>query len=321
MEGELQTSAMTVLTSIAKVFAIIALGFLLKRRKILSDTTVTELTRLVINIVVPCFLFSRMYREFSLEKITQTYQMALFTVIITLLAVVLAFIASKWLKVERIRRHSMIALCTFNNSGYLPIPLAYALLDKTQADQVIFYIAIYIFVVSPLMWSWGIWLLSRKSEGISHSITKLLSPPALGILLGIVLSLSPFSGVMKRLDFVVGAATILGDATIPLAMIIIGTLLASIKISKSIEPRNLAAVVVIKLLIIPAAVLFFLKITNVPCIMGFAMLLEAAMPPAANLAIIAKHYDGDIAFVSTAQLVTYIVTIFTLPIFMRLLIC
>lgn len=316
MENHIQTSAFTVVASLIKVFVIVALGFWLRRRNLLSEKTITELTRLVITIVIPCFLFVRVYRQFSIEKLTQTYQMALFCVGIMLFGAGLSAGVSILLRLSELRRRSLIALSAFNNSGYLPIPLAYALLAGSLADRAVFYIAIYILVFSPFMWSWGVWLLARKSDLRTNTLKAIFTPPVIGILIGILCALKPFSPVVARLDFLVGSAFIVGEATIPLAMIIIGAILASISISKSIEPVNLVVVILIKLLIMPALVLVFIKVCKFEQVMGLVMLIEAAMPPAANLAIIAKNYGGDFAFISTTQLVTYILTAITLPIFL-----
>ena len=56
----------------------------------------------------------------------------------------------------------------------------------------------------------------------------------------------------------------------------------------------------------------------VPQLMGLVILIQACMPPAGNLAVIARNYEGDFAFVSTAQMVTYILTPLTLPFFISL---
>lgn len=335
MEAQIQTSVLTVLNAIVKVFAIIGLGYWLKRRRAISDKTIDELARIMITAVIPCFLFVRVYREFSLAKIVHTYQMTLFAIALTLLAVILATITAYILRLEQNRRNSFIALTTFNNSGYLPIPLVYALLEKRTADEAAYYIAIFILFTSPLLWSWGVWLLSRRTAGRGNIFKIIFTPPAIGIVAGMICAviyppagsaeamvLNQCSPLLQTLAFilnmVVSAAYLLGEATVPLAMIIIGTILASIELSKSIETVNLAALVFIKLILMPLIVLVFLRLVSLPPVMELVMLIQAAVPPGGNLAIIARNYGGDSAFVSTAQLITYIVTIFTLPCFLSL---
>ncbi len=318
MEGQIETSALAVVMAIFKVFVIIALGYVLKRRRFISEKTVTELTRLVITIIVPCFLFNKVYHQFSIESLKEAYRMGLFAAGLVLMGALFATIASRLLGVGTIRRHSLMAVSSFNNAAYLPIPLVYALLPQAQADKAAFYIAIYVLVISPIMWSWGVWLLARKS-GPRRSIFKtILTPPAIGILFGVLCALEPCSQVVERVNFLVGAAEIIGDALVPLSMIIVGTLLASITISKTIEPLNVTVVAFIKLILMPGIALLFITYGGFPKLMGLVMLIQAAVPPAANLAIIARNYEGDFGFISTTQLVTYLLTPITLPIFISL---
>jgi predicted permease len=230
--------------------------------------------------------------------------------------------ATSVLRFDPVRRRNIIALSTFCNAAYLPIPLVVALLPAHQSDLAVLYIALFVFVFSPVQWTVGVWLMKggRFAER-QNLIARIVTPPSVAIVLGMIAALPPIKPVLMRAGFVIDAMAMAGEATVPLAMIILGGILATVSIRRVLDARAALLTIIIKLIVLPLLTLLFLGFVRYPWLVGLVMVIEAASPPAVNLSIIAKRYEGDYAFVSSTVFMAYIVSIFTLSFFLALYIC
>jgi len=104
----------------------------------------------------------------------------------------------------------------------------------------------------------------------------------------------------------------LSNCTMALSMIVIGGILAEIKIRDVINRLTLYYSF-IRLILIPLLVLFSCAIVNLPPLVTAVATVLAGMPAGSTTAILAEKYDGDsnlaveIVFLSTA------LSLFTIP--------
>jgi len=116
------------------------------------------------------------------------------------------------------------------------------------------------------------------------------------------------------------AMELAGSAMPPLAMILTGALIAKCELRRAISVRRVLPVLAMRFLITPGLVLLAIRggLLPVSGLPAFILMLVAASPPAMNLALAAKRYDGDWSIISGVQLVASLVALAALPIWMSI---
>ena len=146
-------------------------------------------------------------------------------------------------------------------------------------------------------------------------LQRVTTPPIIGIFVGLSLGLSPgpirasFRG--GALSFVLQAMTFIGNAAIPLMMMLLGSHLQKGPRWESINKRALIGCIVSKLLIMPLCALFIVLglvysgVFFAPRMLILVTLMESAMPTANNLLVMSEMAGGRDSQVCTQQIMRH----------------
>jgi hypothetical protein len=305
--------------AIASIFLMGLAGFASVKRGLLSHNGLTEVSRLLVDFILPAAFVHSMYTQFLPEKLPFLGWAAGAQVFLFVSGAGLTLLASMLLKVKS-HPGTVAALGSLQNNVYLPLPICIALLDRESAEQAQFFIGCFVLFFSPLLWSLGVVMLTWTTTGrqpLRAYLLKTLNPPFLGALAGLALkALSLGTGIAVPATLL-NVAKLMGDATVPLAMIVLGGLLAEAKWSTHFEFKAVAAISIVKLGIVPLLALLILRNFRVPdAVFGFVFLLQATMPPATNISIVARRFGGNSNLVAVATFCTYMISLVTIPLWL-----
>src|SRR5699024_3445081 len=183
-------------------------------------------------------------------------------------------------------------------------------------EQGIIYLTLFNVCYLILIWTYGIYLFTKSEQGVNWK-ALFFNPGILSTLVGLVMLLMPFSWPVPLLD----TFESVGKVTIPLSMILIGSLLADIQChefhhySKNIYIWIAAGC---KLLFIPLFLFIFLFV-DVPYPLLVIAVLTSAMPSASTTSIYAQKFGGDASFASFGVLLSTLLCIITIPLLYTLL--
>jgi predicted permease len=306
--------------AIISVFLLGLLGYISVRRRVLSQHGVTELARLLVDFILPAALFYAMYTQYSPERFGSLKWVGAAQICMMLIGGVVAWACCRLLRV-RSHHGTLIVLSSMQNNIYLPLPLAVTLMTGAAAQKAVFYIGTYVLFFTPLLWSFGVVLIGPNvSRRFASTMRYALNPPFIASVLGIVVK-----SVFLRLGLTMPALVLTfsktaGDATTPMAMIVLGAMLAEVHWSSDFEPRAVAIVTAIKLLVLPLlATLALHRLKTVDPIFAFITLVQASCPPATNISLVAKRFGGNESLVALTLLITYLLSIFTIPLWLSTL--
>jgi len=312
----------------------IGMGVLLARGRMLDQHAAGILTRLVVQLLLPMLLFSKLVKQFRPEQVeyARWYLLPLCS-----WGMLLCGYGAGWL-VHRClsgggsasRRIVFATLTGWQNAGYVPIPIIAALYAGAPAmrDRMLVYCFLFILGFSPTMWSLGPLNMARASrrEGDRLDLRKLITPPFLANVSGITLCLL---GLPQRLphptlEVLLRPLEMVGDACIPIIMVLLGAMLARPHGAARIGARFVLGLIGVKLVLLPAAmsalILLIGKRWTLPA--GFLGLffIEAASPPATGLTVIARRYGGpeQSALVNKAVLWSYLAAALLLPVWLTI---
>ncbi|OGV57404.1 MAG: hypothetical protein A2X49_01255 [Lentisphaerae bacterium GWF2_52_8] len=291
--------------AIGTVLLVAFAGAFLVRKKILSDESLAILSKLVFAMMLPCLLFSKVARTVNLEMLQTHWILPLSCVLFVLAGLFLGWLMGLLCRVETRFHPLLMVASSFGNASYIPIPLLAAVTlsfpvfagrPDAQAAGVS-YISIFLIIYSPLLWTLGYKLLTGGQNRGSRRLFDVLTPPIIGMALGVLVGLIPFlralfcvkTGVFSP---ILEAADILGMAAVPCALIVLGGKLAHGPGRGSFNKRTILGVLSVKLVLLPllaiGGLLLLSRVNLLPldtiCIL--VLVLEAASPPATNLAVI-----------------------------------
>lgn len=300
-----------VLTQIAVLFIVLFLGFLLAKLKFMDAHTNKKLSSVIVKVTAPLLVINGMIQQ-------ETFELGVFLEVfaigigVYILLIIIAWILTLALKVDKadvgIYRFMMI----FSNVGFMGFPVIIAV----YGDSALYYAAILNLPFNLLLYTLGIYLVScHKSERTGFKLKKLLNPGVISVPVGIILL--AFSVPIPL--FLSESIKMIGNVTTPLSMLVIGASLIEVKWKKLLTNWRIYFMSLMKLLIVPVAVLYILKAIGIEgVILGVSVILSA-MPVAANAVIMCKEYDGNDILASEGVFVSTMLSIISIPIIAYLL--
>jgi predicted permease len=303
----------------------ITVGFIARRKHKITDDTTRQLSYVLTRFFYPALVFTSMTRNFDLRGLGTFWVLPVGGFSIMALGFLLGILIERFVhRPAAGSENAFLFQCTMNNYSFLPLPLALMLWGEEGVAGVIFASL----GAELAVWTLGVFAISGRKFNRS-SLANLLSPPLLTIsfsLLWIVLRdvlpdvvtvyisqpffASPYGAVREALHM-------LGNATIPIAMIMAGSRMAGLKAHHLISMEK-GIVAVLRLLIVPSLVWGALMLLPVTPEIYRILLLIATMPSAVASVIFSELYHEDAEFAAACILLTHILCIVTIPVWMLL---
>lgn len=300
-----------VLTKIASLFLMLAVGAVARKRQIITDETLDNLCKIVLSVTLPFLLLYVLY-QCDRETLISLWPAPFYSASIIFTGYVLSYLIASFLKLPLKKKGTFIFVSSFQNSGFFAIPLALVLFG----EKGVLYVIIFNMGFNMLYWTFGVWMLQGTGNPLGiKSLKNIINLPAIALAVGVFLVL--FS--VKLPKVFVDTAHMLGNATIPLALIVVGAMLASKNLAKRSEIRDLSLITLCRIVLVPLIFLIvLLNINRLSPIMRSIMMLQACMPSAATAPLVAKRFGGDYSLAAGAVFYTTLLSIITIPIFMSL---
>ncbi len=300
---------MSFLTILLPIFSVFAIGYGIGKYKKLD---IKSLSFVAIYVLCPFLGFETFYANALTSR--HLYIFAVIGLLVFVL-VVLILLISRFLQVEKKRKHAMLLSGVFLNGGNLGVPVVLF----TIGEEGFIYALMIMVVMDLLMNSLGIYIAASGGDGAitkKESLIRTVKVPILwASIVGILLNQLAIPLPVQVEDMIV----LLADAAIPLVMIVLGLQLATIKI-RSIEFRPVGIMVLLRLVISPLIAFAIVSLMGIgDTVLGTVLVLIAAMPSAANTTIFSVQFHVDPDFVSATTLLSTIVSLFTLPIWLTIL--
>ena len=253
----------------ALVLAMLVLGVLFQRLKVLPADAAQVLTLVVLYVCLPAAVLRYAPR---LELSVALLGVAVVPWLLLLATVLLVGVLARMLKLRRDQHGVLLLTVALGNTSFLGYPLTRALIGEDALPYAVVYDQFGAFLI---MSTFGLWVLARYGGDAEPSPREmvrkvLLFPPLWALVVGLtVMPASPPS-------WIDGALLRLSEALLPLAMLTIG-LSVQFALPRD-ELRPLAAGLVLKLALMPALALLLVPLLGMTGDMARTTVLEAAMP-------------------------------------------
>lgn len=299
-----------IITTILSIAILIFLGYFLKRIKLLSEKDIDPLNNLVMNLLMPCMIFSALYSA-DLSLIPLLGLLPFVIIVSSLVCGFVTFLILKRFSFDDKRIWSIIVAVMIANTAFMGYPVNLGIFGHPGFLRAIFCDLGTLIIFLTLSFV----LILKFGGKVSVAIKKIILFPALwAVIFGILLNASSVS-IGSVLDNVI---SYLGQGAIPLIMISLGLSIHLEGVFKNISMVGFTSV--FKLLIFP--LIAFLLVTFILPVSGLehnVSIIEAAMPSGMLSLLLAITYKLDYQLTSDCILVNTLLSLLSLPVIISLL--
>ncbi|MHC1681599.1 MAG: AEC family transporter [Clostridiaceae bacterium] len=302
---------MVVINQMVMLFLIIGLGYYLNKIRILDKELNQRLTRIVLDVTTPALILSSvMVGEISRDF--NEVMLVVFTAIILFVFLpIVSFLLVKIMRIPVKQQGLYMFMTMFSNIGFMGFPVMKAIFG----DGAIFYTAIFNMFFNVLVFTLGILMMNYKNENkIKMELKQVLSP---GIIASIVAVLIYILNIHVPTVFA-QTCSMVGNVTTPVAMLLIGSTLANMKIKNVFNDFRVYPYTFIRQFILPGLSFPVLRaaITNKE-ILGITLIM-IAMPVANSSVLFATKYNQDEELAAKNVFITTLVSVISIPMFVYL---
>ncbi|RAK07126.1 hypothetical protein C8C77_11818 [Halanaerobium saccharolyticum] len=294
-----------VITQIISLFLLIAVGYFLRHSEHLDKKETGAISKLLLDLILPAMLISSLQIEITAKMLGDFKNLFLYWIAFYLILIAAASLISKLFPISRDKKIVLKFFLIFGNVGYMGLPV----IDVLFPENGIFFGSIGVVVFNIFLWTYGANLFLRGNEGKKINLRDIFNNGVIAIIIGLFLMLTG----IKLPTSIMTAVDMLAEATFPLSMLVIGSGLAQIKISGIFKDLNIIAYSTLKLLVIPAASLLILSYLNVADPIRSILVLQIAMPAAANGVIFAERYEGNYVFAAESLFLSTLMAALSIP--------
>lgn len=281
------------------MFLLMAVGFALFKKKLITEQGTKEMSRMLITIIIPCVIIKSYLTEINMEKLINLGIAFIMSVISLVVSIMVSkIIYGKNKKVQ----HFGVA---FSNAGFVGIPLVNAILK----EEAVFYVAIFVALLNILQWTYGVMVMTDSKQSISAK--KIVTNP---VLIGLAIGLLIFITKIQIPDLLSNCIAYIGSLNTPIAMIILGSYLAQTNVLQMFKEKRIYMDSAVRLVIISALTLVILSVFPQRYYMlKIVTLIAACTPIGSNVAIFAQLNNLDYTYAVKMVCLSTILSIVTMP--------
>ncbi|WP_249870318.1 AEC family transporter [Oceanobacillus saliphilus] len=293
------------LNVILPIMAVFASGFILQRIRLLD---VKSVSAVCLYILSPALVFVTLHdAQFDSGFLTILIYMFVLFYIMVLLNKILA----KLLKWSPNTESASILATGFMNSGNYGLPVVLFSVGSAALPY-----AIFIMVVQALQNNFfGVYYASRSSSGMRRAVENVLKMPT--TYAAILAFIFQFFSIGVP-DSVHSTLSMVGEAAIPVMMIMLGMQLGSITGLK-LNWQVVISAVTLKMVVAPLIAFLFVFIFDVDPLIATVLIIISAMPTAATTTMYAIEFDTEPELVSSITFISTLISIVTLTILLNLI--
>ena len=301
---------LTVFLKIAAIFAMTAIGFIASKTGVLPAESKKYLSNLLLFITSPCMIIGSMTSQtLDAHTFELMIQIVAGSFIFFLAAMAVSFLIVKLMRCDKEDAGVLMVIITAVNTGFMGFPVTKAIFGNTYFFlMVIQNIVLNIYIYSMMVYQMNYGF--RKKEGIKGMLMPMLNMCTYALIIGLVLMLLKVQLPDILADFI----NTIGDATIPVSMIVVGVQLSESSIGKMLTNKRLITASLCNVILIPA--LTFLAVNGLPLAPESKLILifAAAFPCAVVSTAIALKENRNAALMAEGVAMTTLLSMGTLPV-------
>ncbi len=298
--------------SVMKLFIMLFAGFTARKLDVIDQQSTKGLSSLLIKVTLPALIFTSMQKEFSPELLRESFLITALSFGVYGLYFLIAMVTGRVLGGDKKDTGVYQFSILFSNVGFMGFPV----LGSVFGGESIFYAAMFNIPFHFFVFTLGVFLMTRgHSEDARFDWKLFLSPGIIATAAGFIF----FVFSLKLSVIIYDPIKSVGDITIPLSMITVGSMLTEVHYSELLAGWRVYLICFMRLAVLPAVVFIFVTLFTDNPVMICVPVVIAAMPVAVNAPLIAHEYNGNAILASRLMFISTFLSLFTLPVVLMVL--
>lgn len=287
-----------------KIFLMIAFGFFLRKKNVITDSMKKDLSNLLLTAVLPINVLSSCNNTFSSAMGKNLVISLLITSIYYILTLIFSLAISKKLHLSDAGKRIFVTMSVFANVGFIGFPI----ISQLYGEEGTLYAVIYNLGYQIFLFTYGISLLSKSKKVDLKGLYK--DPVTLLSIAALIIFISPFRFpiiIQETFDAV-------GNMTVPISMMIIGCDLSNARFSEIFKDKYSYIVSFLRLLIYPIIMACILVNFHLGHVITAVMVIMTALPCGSLNVILSEKYNCEPEFAARTVIQSMVLMILTIPI-------
>lgn len=286
------------------LFSIVVLGYVACKLGYMGDKFDKKLSAIVVDITCPLLVLSSVMGD---ELPDRTLILPL--VGVGFLTYVLLLVFGFWVPRLITKNHDdqgMIGFALmFANVGFIGYPIV----SSIFGPKAVFYAALLNVPNTFFIFTAGVMLIKGEYSIKQFNPKVLLSPAMLG---AFVAALLVALGIHTP-DIIARPVTMVGNITVPAALMIIGSSMAKLPVKEIIGSPKVYVASVLRLVIVPLSIYFLFKLCGVSPLINDVNTVVIAMPVASFGTMFCLKYGRNPSLITEMTFITTLASILTIP--------
>ena len=289
------------------MFLLLLTGFVLYKKKIVSDDGKKQITNIVLYVVTPCLIIS----TYQMDYDSETAKNIVLGLIMSAAGIVLSIIVANIVRIKA-KKESLATerfAMSFSNCGFMGIPL----INSVFAEIGVLYCTTYVTMFNLFCWTYGVMLMSGNKEKQKRSFKERIKPLCTTTIFAIIAGLVMYFSGIKLPKTINTTVDYIASMNTPLAMIVSGIYIAQSDIFAAFKKLRVYFLTLVKCIVIP--LIYMLCIIPLPLdyTLRMSILICMSCPTAANTMLFANRFGGDEKQGSYVFTITTLASIITIP--------
>ena len=331
-----------ILQQMLMLFAMMVTGYVIWKIEWFDENAYQRLSKVVVNILNPILVVNGVIGKDSGGDASLLLENLGFVAFFYLLLTVASFVLVWALRPPMAQRRLYRLMAIFPNVGFMGIPV----ITSIYGSECMIYIVFYMLGYNLLLYTYGLFLAKKAAEDAGNTAPgrrgqqdtaadgsgqqdaavdgsgqqnaaaggkgqwkRMINPGVIFSLLAVVIFLSRLQMPAPVVSF----CGYMGNATIPLSMLLIGMSIAKSDLKPIFTDRRIYGFTAVKMLALPIAAIFLLRPLQADPVIFGVFALQLAMPVGNIVTLIAKECGADEAACTNGIVLSTLASILTIP--------
>jgi len=298
----------TLLLALVEVFVLVAFGFFIRKLGYLEEADIGKWSRVLIDFFFPLLSFQSFVRDLDTTRLIELLPLPIigfsFMAIGALIGLILLrFLKSKDPDVKKTFLH----LCTAHNFGSLPL----FIVSRLWGDEGLVKLFFLDIGSNIAFFTIAVGFLRSKTEGetVRDTFKNIVTPNIAAICAGLIVALA--GGGKWFPIYILDIMKKAGQASLPMAMMLIGAALVGVPFRKDL--RDISLLSFIRLGLFPLLTIPILLLLRLPSDIYRVALIVCIMPVSMQAPLFIRRYGGSPDFAASAILYTTLISLLSIP--------
>jgi len=293
-----------ILEQLILLFTFMLCGYIFGKCRLINHEHSKILSTISVYMFLPCTVFNAFYKNFSVSNLTQYYRLIITSAVILIILITVSHFVSGFFSKDGYSKKVFKYTLIIPNFGYM----GYALAQGLYGDEGLLHMILFAIPFSLYTYTYGFCMLTNRKL----TFKQLLNPVILSILIGAVFGICGIKmpGVF---EIIVNKSS---ACMAPVSMLLAGITISEFNTKYLFFDKKIYLVTLIRLVIIPVAVMLILRQVADSNIVRTAVLL-LAMPCGLNTIVFPKLVGENCETGAKLAFISNILAMISIPLILN----